>query len=244
LLSIVSTFALLSFSHTVLGIWIRRQLQNAVLAALEASVSLPRNGSDAIASRGHLAIEGQTVPSLKLQGVEPLSDPSDSQSYSARHRAASLLTICSADLVFVLTLEMRVRCGSREDGRLGTLAGDLVFQSEDLAGDLERAFHHGALGGPIVAQAIRRCDGLGPTRQEIAQAVLSMREGLAVPLAPRLGEGFAIQMPPLEPCVSLLRDFTCDGGNQTGRDLLGFPKVGSEPAHVLSPGGEIGMGVV
>lgn len=62
---------------------------------------------------------------------------------------------------------MRVRGGSRENDGLGALAGDLVFQSEDLAGDLERALHHRAIGVPIVAQEIRQRNCLGTTRMEI-----------------------------------------------------------------------------
>ncbi len=63
---------------------------------------------------------------------------------------------------------MGVGGGSREDYRLGALRIDPVFQSEDLAGDLERAFHHGALGVTVVPQEIRRRDGLGTTLIEIA----------------------------------------------------------------------------
>ncbi len=63
---------------------------------------------------------------------------------------------------------MGVRGRSREDHCLGARRIDLVFQSEDLAGDLERAFHQGALGVPIVTQEVRRRDGRGTTRTEIA----------------------------------------------------------------------------
>ena len=63
---------------------------------------------------------------------------------------------------------MGVGGGSREDDGLVTLRIDPVFQSEDLAGDFELVIHHGAVGVPIVAQEIRRRDGLGTTRMEIA----------------------------------------------------------------------------
>ncbi len=83
---------------------------------------------------------------------------------------------------------MAVRGGSREDHRLGALTVDLVFQSEDLAGDLARALHHGAVGIAIVAQEIRRRDGLGTSRMEIAQAFLAVLERSAIALAPGLIE--------------------------------------------------------
>lgn len=93
---------------------------------------------------------------------------SGSHARSARQRAASLLAIASVLLIFVARFEMGVGGGSREDDGLVTLRIDPVFQSEDMAGDFELVIHHGAVGVPIVAQEIRRRDGLGTTRMEIA----------------------------------------------------------------------------
>ena len=47
-------------------------------------------------------------------------------------------------------------------------------------------YPQGAISVTIVAQEIRRRDFLGATRMEITQAVLSMRKGMASPLAPPL----------------------------------------------------------
>ena len=83
---------------------------------------------------------------------------------------------------------MGVRGRSREDHCLGARRIDLVLQSEDLAGDFELVIHHGAVGVPIVAQEIRRRDGLGTSRMEIAQAFLAVLERSAIALAPGLIE--------------------------------------------------------
>ena len=83
---------------------------------------------------------------------------------------------------------MSLRSGSRKDRRFGALTVDLVFQSEDLAGDFELVIHHGAVCVTIVAQEIRRRDGLSATRMEIAQAFLAVLERSAIALAPGLIE--------------------------------------------------------
>lgn len=92
---------------------------------------------------------------------------SGSHERSARQRAASLLARPSAYLILVARFEIGVGGRSRKDHRLGARRIDLVFPSEDLASDLACAFHHSALGLTIVAQEIRRRDGLGTTRVEI-----------------------------------------------------------------------------